>query len=68
MAIMIRFLPGVLAALLAFLAQQILNWLDVRAFWWELLVFVVVYVVCVVSLDKAFAAYADQRRPGTAAR
>jgi|GEM_PF-1395501 len=68
MSTAIRFLPGVLAALLAFLALQILNWLDVRAFWWELLVFAVVYIVLVVSLDKAFAAYAEQRRPGTATR
>lgn len=55
----IRFLPGSLAALVAFITLKLLAWLPVIL---QLLVFLLVYLVMAVFLDRALRQYGSEGR------
>ncbi|MEN8131492.1 MAG: hypothetical protein ABFS45_15130 [Pseudomonadota bacterium] len=55
----IRFLPGSLAALAAFITLKLLAWLPVVL---QLLVFLLAYLVVAAFLDRAFRQYGSEGR------
>ncbi|MCP4409753.1 MAG: hypothetical protein GY807_18820 [Gammaproteobacteria bacterium] len=55
----IRFLPGSLSALVAFITLKLLAWLPVVL---QLLVFLLVYLVMAVFLDRALRQYGSEGR------
>jgi len=54
---MINLIPGVLAATAAFVSLLIMDFLGFQSNWLRFLVFVLVYIVVNVALDKAMTGY-----------
>ena len=62
MSAIIKLLPGVLAAIVGFLALWLMEVLDVQSRLLELVLFLITYVVVAVLADKAMKAYGTERR------
>jgi hypothetical protein len=53
----INLIPGVLAAATAFVGLLVMDFFGFQSNWLRFLVFVVVYIIVNVALDKAMTAY-----------
>ena len=62
MASLIRYLPGLIAAIVAFAALQFAIFLGPTRTGWQILVFFVVYIVVAVAADRAMIAYGKSAR------
>jgi len=56
---MLRYVPGLVGAIAAMLAYRLLGMLDFSI---RLLLFIVVYIVVTVAVDKAMTRYGKPRR------
>jgi hypothetical protein len=57
MPFIMKFLPGLIAALAAYIALKVLGFLGVASLEVEILVFFIVYAIVAVIADKAMIAY-----------
>ena len=62
MSSVLRFVPGLIAAVVAFIALKLLFWFGFAALIYEILVFVLVYIAVVVVVDRAMTAYGSPRK------
>ena len=62
MASLMRYLPGLLAAIVAFAALRFAIFLGATQMGWQILVFFVVYIVMAVAVDRAMIAYGRSAR------
>jgi hypothetical protein len=62
MASLIRYLPGLIAAIVAFAALQFAVFLGATQSGWQILVFFVVYIIVAVAADRAMIAYGTPAR------
>lgn len=53
----VRFLPGLIGAIAAFLALLIMGWLRIDSTWARFVLFLLVYAAMTISLERALAAY-----------
>jgi hypothetical protein len=62
MAILIRYLPGLIGAIVAFAALKFAIFLGATQTGWQILVFFVVYLIVAVAADRAMIAYGTPAR------
>jgi hypothetical protein len=62
MAILIRYLPGLIGAIVAFAALKFAIFLGATQTGWQILVFFVVYIIVAVAADRAMIAYGTPAR------
>lgn len=62
MSRLFTYLPGLLAAVVAFIAIQVAAWLGFESLDAQALVFFIVYIIAHVFAEKAMRTYGDQRR------
>ena len=55
---LIRFLPGLLAALVGFIVLKAMAWLSVSM---QLLLFIAAYILVVVLIDRALRQYGERK-------
>ena len=53
----LKFVPGVLAAVAGFFSLALMDFLTIESIWLKLVLFLLVYVVAAVAVDKAMTAY-----------
>ena len=53
----VQFLPGLIGAITAFIALLIMGWLRIDSTWARFVLFLLVYAVMTISIDRALAAY-----------
>lgn len=61
MRLLIELLPGLIGAVLAYLAARLLAWLGMGSFLGELLAFVLVYLGATLAAERAMVAYGRSR-------
>ena len=62
MSAVIKLLPGVLAAIVGFMALWLMEVLDVQSRLLELVLFLITYVIVAILADKGMKAYGTERR------
>lgn len=62
MASLMRYLPGLIAAIVAFAALRFAMFLGMTQIGWQMLVFFLVYIIVAVAADRAMAAYGRSSR------
>ena len=62
MANLIRYLPGLIGAIVAFAALKFAIFLGATQTGWQMLVFFLVYIIVAVAADRAMAAYGRSAR------
>jgi hypothetical protein len=62
MASLIRYLPGLIAAIVAFAALKFAIFLGATQIGWQILVFFIVYIIAAVAAERAIIAYGRSAR------
>ena len=62
MANLMRYVPGLIGAIIAFAALKFAIFLGVTQNGWQILVFFVVYIIVTVAADRAMIAYGTPAR------
>jgi uncharacterized membrane protein len=65
MSSVIRFAPGLAAAIVALAVLKLIGWLGWASASGEIAVFLVTYLVVAVVTDRAMKRYGVQKRPGS---
>ncbi|MGF1641420.1 MAG: hypothetical protein ACFCUO_10775 [Rhodospirillales bacterium] len=61
MSSIVRLLPGLIAAIAAFVALKLLLFVDLTSLGFEIVAFFVVYIVVAIAADRAMRAYRDKK-------
>ncbi len=62
MASLMRYIPGLIAAVCAFAALRFAIFLGVTEIGWQMLVFFLAYIIVAVAADRAMTAYGTSAR------
>lgn len=63
MLTLIKHVPGLIGAVVAFLAARLLAWLGMGSFVGEFLVFLACYLLATLAAERAMIAYGRERGP-----
>lgn len=61
MSRLLQFLPGLIGAVVAFIALLIMGWLQIESTWARFVLFLLVYAITAISLDRALTAYGKRQ-------
>ena len=64
MSMLIRFAPGLAAAIVAFAVLKLISWLSWASLTGEIIVFIVTYLVVAITADRAMQRYGEKGSAG----